>query len=118
MDSRPPARTPLQRHSPGLGSASAWHEDRAHTAGCSFQEETEVEAPESTVPSGPCPAPPWAPKGPAQGAGRGQATHVQTGLLRARQARELPPPRPVALSQPLPGGQHGNSTEGHGPGLV
>lgn len=56
MDSRPPAHTPLQRHSPGLGSASAWHEDRVHTAGCSFQEETEVEAPESTVPSGPCPA--------------------------------------------------------------
>lgn len=67
MDSRPPARTPLQRHSPGLGSASAWHEDRAHTAGCSFQEETEVEAPESTVPSGPCPATTLGPQGPRTG---------------------------------------------------
>lgn len=63
-------------------------------------------------PADPVQPPPWAPKGPAQGAGRGQATHVQTGLLRARQARELPPPAPWRCPSPCPAAGMGTQLRG------
>lgn len=63
-------------------------------------------------PADPVQPPPWAPKGPAQGAGRGQATHVQTGLLRARQARELPPPALWRCPSPCPAASTGTQLRG------